>query len=56
MTKNIVIAALIIICTSMASVAISAQASKSILQRDYEFLEGRYTQLYINGIQADNQD
>lgn len=56
MTKNIVIAALIIICTSMASVAISAQASKSILQRDYEFLEGRYTELYLSIPLTENQD
>lgn len=56
MKKNIVIAALLITSTIMTAATLSVQASKSILQRDYEFLEGRYTQLYINGIQADNQD
>lgn len=56
MTKNIVIAALIIICTSMASVAISAQASKNILERDYKHLEGRYTELYLNMPLMENQD
>lgn len=56
MPKNIVIAALLIISTSMASLAISAQVSKSILQRDYKFLEGRYTQLYINTPMINNQD
>lgn len=56
MTKNIVIAALIIICTSMASVAISAQTSKNILERDYQYLEGRYTELYLSVPLTENQD
>lgn len=56
MTKNIVIAVLLIISTSMASVAISAQASKNILERDYKHLEGKYTELYLNMPLMENQD
>lgn len=56
MTKNIVIAALLIISTSMASVAISAQASKNILERDYQYLESRYMELYVSMPLVDNQD
>ncbi len=56
MTKNIVITALIIICTSMASIAVSAQTSKNILERNYEYLESRYTELYLSVPLMGNQD
>lgn len=56
MTKNIIIAVLLIISTSMASIIISEQFSKNILQRDYEYLEDRYTELYLNAPMMGNQD
>lgn len=56
MTKNIIIVMLLMICTSMAFVAITAHTSKNILQRDYEYLEGRYTELYLNSPITNNQD
>lgn len=54
--KNFVIAAFVFISVAMRSVAISAQASKNILQRDYEYLVNRYAELYIHSLSTSNQD
>lgn len=51
--STFIITILLIICTVTTSAAWSTYAASKVLERDYEFLESRYAQLYTQSMTAE---